>query len=62
MLGWEGADAWAPRMFYTAVVQVILLYGSETWIISLLVGKMLGSFHHRVIRRLTGSYNPLEIF
>ena len=39
-------------MFYIGVVQVVLLYGSDTWVISPLVGKMLVGFHYRVVQRL----------
>ena len=41
-------------MFYATVVQAILLYGLETWIMSPWIGKALGGFHHRVVWRLTG--------
>ena len=40
--------------FYTMVVQVVLLYKSESWVMSPQIGKVLGSIHHREIRRLTG--------
>ena len=41
-------------IFYTAVVQAVLLYRLETWVMSLWIGKTLGGFHHQVIRKLTG--------
>ena len=41
-------------MLYVAVVQAVLLYWSETWVISPCIGRNLGGFHHRVDRRLTG--------
>ena len=40
--------------FYKAVVQAVLLYGSESWV---MVGKFMArlrAFHHRVARCLTG--------
>ena len=37
-----------------AVVQSVLLYGSETWVLTLRMKRMLGGVHHRVAHRLTG--------
>ena len=34
LLQQEGADPRVAAMFYRAVVQAILLYGSETWVLS----------------------------
>eukprot|EP00977_Amphora_coffeiformis_P025513 scaffold20302_cov185-Amphora_coffeaeformis.AAC.5 len=50
-------------MFYKAVVQSVLLYGCETWVVTTQVLATLESFHHRVARRLTGKvirWNPSE--
>ena len=33
LLRWEGADPKVSESFYRAVVQAILLYGSETWVL-----------------------------
>ena len=41
-------------MFYTVVVQLVLLYGVELWFMSPYIGKAMGDFHHWVIRRLVG--------
>ena len=41
-------------MLYVVVVQAVLLYGLETWVISLCIGSNFGGFHDRVARRLTG--------
>jgi hypothetical protein len=38
-------------MFYKAIVQAILLYGSETWTITSAMMKALRGFHNRVARR-----------
>ena len=54
MIGWEGADAQTSEMFCTAVVQDVLLYSSDTWVMSPRIWKTLVVFHHRVIQRLTG--------
>ena len=54
VLGREGADALTLGMFYMEVVQAVLLYGLETWVMLPHIGRTLGVFHHRVVRRLTG--------
>ena len=41
-------------MFYTTMAQAVILYGLESWITFLHIGKELGGFQHRVTRRLTG--------
>lgn len=40
-------------MFYKAIVQSVLLYGSETWVVTPQMLKMLDGFHHRIARRIT---------
>ena len=54
ILGWEGANAWTPGTFYKAVVQAALLFGSETWVVNLNIGEILGGFHHRLDLCLSG--------
>jgi hypothetical protein len=43
-------------MFYKATIQTVLLYGSETWVITDEILQLLTSFHHSVARRLTGRH------
>ena len=52
--GREGGGARTLGVFYAAVVQVGLIYGSGSWVMSLRIGKILGGFHHQVIWLLTG--------
>ena len=40
----KGADACMPGTFYKAVVQVVLLFGSETWVLTPHMGQNLGGF------------------
>ena len=54
VLGQEGADSQTSVMLYTAVVQVVLLYRSESWVMSLRICKALGGFHRQIIQQLTG--------
>ena len=53
----EGEDARDLGRIYSSVVQEVLLYGSETWVMTLPIGRILGGFHHRVACRLTGRQN-----
>ena len=41
-------------MFYKAIVQTVLLYGSESWVVTPRMLEVLKGFHHRVARKLTG--------
>jgi len=50
----DGANHRCMAMFYKAVVQSVLLFGSETWVISDRMMKALRGFHHRAARRITG--------
>jgi hypothetical protein len=50
----ENANARTWGMFYTATVQVVLLYGSETWSLSLTSKKRLEGFHICTTRQMTG--------
>ena len=54
VLSREGADAWTLGRIYVAVVQVVMIYGSEKWVTTPHIGRVLGGFHHRVDHRLTG--------
>ena len=39
--------------FFKVVVQVVILFVSETWVITPCMGQLLEGFHHRVARELT---------
>ena len=52
-----GRDYAIPRvlgMFFKAVVQAVLLFGSETWVTTPRMGRDLGGFQQRVARRING--------
>jgi hypothetical protein len=49
----DGARPRVSAMFYKAVVQTVLLYGSETWCISGAMMSVLNGFHNRVARCIT---------
>ena len=54
ILGRQGADRRTVGIFYVAVVQLVLLFGSETWILIPRLQKYLEGFNHRVARQMTG--------
>ena len=43
-------------MFFKAVVQAVLLFGSDMWVMNPHMGRDLGSFHQRVVRLITGRH------
>ena len=54
VLGREVADACTLGRIYVAVVQAVLIYGLETWVTKMRIGRVFGGFHHRVAHRMTG--------
>eukprot|EP00978_Attheya_sp_CCMP212_P003779 scaffold8023_cov54-Attheya_sp.AAC.7 len=54
ILARDGATPRVSGMFYKAVVQSILLFGSETWVMTNPMLKALESFHRWVDRRISG--------
>jgi hypothetical protein len=52
----EKASPRISALFYKATIQTVLLYGSETWVITKEILQLLTSFHHGIACRLTGRY------
>ena len=52
----EGANAIIMSKFYMTIVQAVLLYGSDSWIIKERDLNKLRSFHNRAVRYMTGSH------
>ena len=50
----EGADTRTLGYIYVAIVQTILLFGLETWVVNPRIKRVLGGFHHRVAHRILG--------
>ena len=48
----DGVDIITEGIFYVAVVQVVLLFGSETLVITPQMDNYLEDFHHSAVRRL----------
>ena len=49
----EGGNTQVSGKFFEALVQVVLIFGSETWVVTPCMGWSLGGFHHIVDRRIT---------
>ena len=57
----QGVDARVKGYFYKAIVQAVLLYGSESWCMTKAMIRKFKSFHLRVARYLSGKHiRPLE--
>ena len=54
ILGREGATARISGAFFKAVVQQVLLFGAETWVVTPRMERALSGFLHRATRRITG--------
>ena len=50
----DGADRRTARRFYVALVRVVLLFGSKTWVRTHELEKSLKGFHQWEARRMTG--------
>ena len=54
ILSREGATKQLSGNFFKAVVQQVLLFGSETWVVSPIMEQALSSFIHGEARRIIG--------
>ena len=54
ILSREGSEPRVSRFFFKAVVQVVLPFGSETWVVTPCMGRALGGFQDQVAQRLMG--------
>ena len=56
ILSREGADPKVSGFFLKAVVQAVLLFGAEMWVLTPWMERALSTFQHRVVRQLNRSY------
>ena len=49
----EGVSPQVSGMFFKAVVQVVILFGSETWVLIPHMGRVVVIFQYRVSRWIT---------
>ena len=50
----EGAAQRVSRFFFKSVVQAVLIFGADTWLVTPRMGKALGGFWNQTARRLKG--------
>ena len=50
----EGAEPAVSVFFFKYMVQAVLLFVAETWVVTPLISKVLGAFQDQMARRLTG--------
>ena len=60
ILGRQGASPKTCGHLYVAVVQSLLLYGAETWVVSPDMLSILSGFHNRCARRIAGLHPRLD--
>ena len=56
----EGATTQISENFFKAVVQQVLLFGAETWVVTPNMERALSTFIHGASRRLTGRQTQRE--
>ena len=56
ILSREGATTSTMAYFYKAVVQAVLLYGSETWVLTQKMWKAIEGFHNCCARYIAGEH------
>ena len=54
VLGKTGEPIKSWEIIYKPVVQLVLLYGSEIWVVTDVMMTVLEGFHHRIARRIEG--------
>ena len=53
ILGREGSDPRISGLFFRTVTHAVLLFGSETWVLTPHMDQALGRFQHRVVEPIT---------
>ena len=52
----EGAMSSTMAYFYKAIVQAVLLFGSESWVMTERLWKIVNGFHHRCTQYIVGEH------
>ena len=50
----EGADPQESRFFFTDMLQAVMIFGVETWVVKPCMGSVMGGFQYQVVRQLIG--------
>ena len=51
---WEGVGKWMSDLFYRAVIQVVLLFGLDSGVLSEVITRMVESTNVGLLRHITG--------
>ena len=54
ILGREGSSPRVSGMLFKEVVQAVIIFGAEAWVMTPHIGRYLGGLQHRVAQRITG--------
>ena len=60
ILSREGADLKVLGIFFKAVVQAVLIFGAEMWVLTPRMERALSSFKTRFVQRITGRQMRLQ--
>ena len=60
LLGREGEDRITAGRSYVVVMQAVLLFGSEMWVMTPRLENSFEGFHHRVVRQMAGMGPKLQ--
>ena len=55
----EGERPQVSGFFFKALIQSVLIFGAETWVVTPRMGSSLGGFQDQMARRLTGRLSRL---
>ncbi len=61
ILARDDATPQISGMFYKAIVQTVLLFSSETWVVTPTLLQQLESFHHAAVRQIAGKRATLDV-
>ena len=53
-MGKTGLPIKAQKMIYKELVQAVILYGSERWVVTDAMMTVLEGFHHRISEQIAG--------
>ena len=59
ILGCEGLNSWTSGDFIKVVIQAVLLFGFDTWVVTPHVGRTLGGFRNSVDHQITGKQHQI---
>jgi hypothetical protein len=61
ILARDGPTATVSGMFFRVIVQTVLLFRSEMWVVTPTLLQSLESFHHAIARRISGKRATLDV-